>query len=353
MTSTLIATTDPATARLQRQLDRIAERRQRKGGRLPAPQLALCGPQVDFAYGDQDQAFLAASITKLFTGVIVLQLVESGRLALDTPVDRLLPAESTAGLFHPAAPAPTILDLLQHYSGAADYFEGTRRVSVAAELLRDPERTWTPAQLLDFSRTYQHPIGRPGERFRYSDTGFVLLGLIIEVVTGRAFHEVMHERIIEPLELTRTFLPRLTEPAEGDTTLAPLYMRGQELSTAPALSCAWAGGGIASTTTDLMTFSEALHGGRLVSAEHLELMATPRGRVRGGIHYGAAMMELRFEGFSPLLRGQSRPLGHLGSTGTSLFYDPASRTHLVMNFHAREEMPRLIRTAIAVHMALR
>jgi len=340
-----------AFARIERALERVTRTRARKG--LPAPQIAVCSPRGDLAWGDQDQAFLAASITKLFTGVIVLQLAESGRLALDTRVDALLPAETIAGLFRADAPAPTVLDLLQHRSGAADYFEGTRRASVLAELLRDPQRTWTPSDLLEFSRTHQAPVGRPGERFRYSDTGFVVLGLIIEELTGREFHDVVHEQIIEPLELTRTFLPRLTEPAEGDSAVAPVYIAGQELSTAPGLSCAWAGGAIASTTSDLLAFSEALHSGRLISDEHLRLMATPTGRVRAGIHYGAAMMELRFEGFSPLLRGQSRPLGHLGSTGTSLCYDPASRTHVAMNFHAREEMPRLIRTAIAIHMSLR
>lgn len=333
-----------APARLERHLDRVTKRR----GPLGAPQIALRGPGTAYRYGDQDTAFHAASIGKLFTGVVVMQLADEGLLGLDAQVDTLLPGHVFEGLFRADAPSPTVLDLLQHFSGAADYFEGRRGASVLQELLADPQRVWTPMDLLDFARDRLRPVGRPGERFHYSDTGFVLLGLIIEEVTGRSFHAVVHERIIEPLGLTRTFLPRLTAPAEGDATLASIRIAGREFSDVPALSCAWAGGGVASTTSDLLAFSEALHGGRLVSDRHLRLMSTPRGRVRAGIHYGAAMMQLRYEGFSPLLRGRSRPLGHLGSTGTALFFDPAGGTHLVMNFHSRSEMSRLIRTAIAV-----
>lgn len=333
--------------RLERHLDRLTRRRRTLG----APQIALRGPDSQLTYGDQQSAFHAASIGKLFTGVIVMQLCASGRVSLDARVDRLLPTDLLDGLFRDGSPAPTVLDLLQHYSGAADYFEGRRGTGVLDRVLADPQRVWTPTDLLDHARQHLRPVGRPGERFHYSDTGFAVLGLVIEHATGLRYHEAVHEHVIEPLGLTRTFLPGLTSPAEGSAALSSLRVGGQELRDAPGLSCAWAGGGIASTPADLLAFSEALHGGQLVTADHLKVMSTPRGRVRAGIHYGAAMMELRFDGFSPLLRGRSRPLGHLGSTGTSLFYDPASREHLVMNFHSRDELPRLIRTAIAIHAA--
>ncbi len=335
-------------ARLERHLDRLTARRRGPG----APQIALRGPGVDSAYGDQETAFHAASIGKLFTGAIVMRLAAAGAFHLDARIDTLLPGDLLTGLFRDDMPSPTVLELLQHTSGAADYFEGRGRTSVLHELLADPQRVWTPRELLAFTRDRLRPVARPGERFHYSDTGFVLLGMLIEESTGLPFHEAVHAHVIEPLGLTRTFLPRLTTPAEGDATLAPIMISGRDLSRVPGLSCAWAGGGVASTTGDLLAFSEALHDGRLVDAEHLRIMSTMRSRMRGGVHYGAAMMELRFEGFAPLLRGRSRPLGHLGSTGTSLFYDPASRIHVVMNFHSRSELPRLIRTAIAIQTAM-
>lgn len=337
------------------QFDRVADSLRRvtkRRGKLGSPQVAMRSADHTFTFGDQDTPFHAASIGKLFTGVIVFQLVEGGHLRLDTRVDALLPSDIVTGLFQPDAPAPTVLDLLQHYSGAADYFEGRRGTSVLSEVLATPDRLWTPLELLDFARERLRPVGRPGERFLYSDTGFVLLGLIIEAVGGCSYHDAVRTHIVEPLNLNRTFLPRLTSPVVGDTTIAPLWMSGHDLSNAPALSCGWAGGGVAATPADLLTFSEALHGGRLVNHKHLTVMTAPRGRVRGGIHYGAAMMQLRFDGFSPFLRGRSRQVGHLGSTGTSLFYDPASGAHVVMNFHARQEIPRLIRTTIAMQSAV-
>lgn len=334
--------------RLREHFDRVTRRR----GGLGAPQIALRGPDVEFAYGDQQTPFHAASIGKLFTAVIVMQLVEAGRLALDSRIDELLPAATVRGLFAADAPSPTVLELLQHYSGAADYFEGRRGARLIDEVAANPDRVWTPEEMLDFARERLGPIADPGRRFRYSDTGYVLLGLAIEEIVGEAYHDAVSTRIVEPLGLERTFLPRLTAPARGDRRIAPCYLGRQDLSGTAALSCGWAGGGVAATPGELLRFGEALHGGELIGEESLAVMRAMRGRVRAGIHYGAGMMQLRFDGFSPMLRGMPRPLGHLGSLSTALLYDPGSRSHLVMNFHARREMSRSVRSAIAVARVL-
>lgn len=341
---TLTATSQAVPPRLERHFARLTRKRRSLG----APQIALRGPNRSFTYGNQVAAFHAASIGKLCTGVIIMQLIEEGHFTLNTSVETVLNPHILSGLISEEAPAPTVLDLLQHFSGIADYFEGNRKASVLKEVLADPKRAWTPQECLDFTRTHLTPVGRPGERFRYSDTGYTLLGYLIEEVTGRRYHEAVHERIIAPLSLTRTFLPGLSLPAEGDESIEPLYVSKRDMSTAPALSCAWAGGGIASTTNDLLTFSEALHQGTLIERRSYDVMTSIRGKMRAGIFYGAAMMELRFDGFSPLLRGRPRHLGHLGSTGTSLFFNPTTGAHLVMNFHSRRELSRLIRTAIMI-----
>ncbi|WP_024356798.1 serine hydrolase domain-containing protein [Leucobacter chironomi] len=335
---------------LRARFDRIARRR----GRLGAPQVLLRAPGVEFTYGDQSTPFHAASIGKLATGAIVLQLARGEAFGLDTGIDALLPAREIAGLFAPGSRPPTVLELLRHTSGAADYFEGDRgrRNGLVRVVAAQPDRVWTPAEMLDFAREHHRPVGVPGERFRYSDTGYVLLGRLIEEVGGAAYHEAVRDRIVEPLGLERTFLPGLTSPARGEDRLAPCYVGRDDLSASGALSCGWAGGGIAATPADLIAFSEALHGGRLVTPRELAIMTDVRSRVRSGIHYGAAMMELRFDGFSPLLRGLPRPVGHLGSLATYLFHDRARGAHLVMNFHARREISRAIRAAITVESVL-
>ena len=89
------------------------------------------------------------------------------------------------------------------------------RAARCSELvLAEPDRFWTPADLLDFSRRRQRPVGRPGERFAYSDTGYILLGRVLEQATGRAFHELLHERILTPLGMRDSALLFYSRPGE-------------------------------------------------------------------------------------------------------------------------------------------
>ncbi|RXZ46888.1 serine hydrolase domain-containing protein, partial [Agromyces binzhouensis] len=189
-------------------LDRHLARTTRRRGELGPPQVAVRAPAlgIDYRFGDADARFHVASVGKLATATLVAQLVERGALAFDTPVAELLPRDEVAGLFvtNPATDAgggATVEHLLTHTAGVADYFDGpvTAGPRLRELVLAEPDRTWTPADLIAFSRERQRPVGRPGERFRYSDTGFVLLGRIVEESTGRRFHEVLHERIFRPL----------------------------------------------------------------------------------------------------------------------------------------------------------
>ncbi|WP_449283483.1 serine hydrolase domain-containing protein [Leucobacter sp.] len=336
---------------------------------------------MEFAYGDQETPFHAASIGKLLTATVVLQLVEEGRIGLDSPVDRLLPAETIAGLFAPApdaAPAtapdaapdaaafgvvgsaglapsgPTVLHLLRHVSGANDYFEGRVRHGDRMQriLRRDPDRRWSPSELVAFTRERQTPIGAPGERFRYSDTGFDLLGCVIEEMTGQPYERALHDRVISPLGLERTFLPFRTAPATGADGIAPCCLGRVEMSRRGGLTCGWAGGGVAAAPEDLLRFGRALHGDELLSVRSRGIMADIRNRVRPGIHYGAGMMELRFSEFGPFMRRLPRLRGHLGSLSTALLHDPESDVHLVANFHASGEMSRMVRSLVAIARTL-
>jgi D-alanyl-D-alanine carboxypeptidase len=220
------------------------------------------------------------------------------------------------------------------------------RVSKLA--VTDPDRFWTPDELLAVSRERQRPVGRPGQRFSYSDTGYVLLGRVLEVVTGDNFHDLVHRRIVTPLALERTFLPFRSAPERGSTDLAPMYLGRTEVSRFPSLTCDWAGGGIASTPDDLLLLSRAIHDGGLITPESLAFLARPRHRFRPGLDYGAGMMTVRFEGFAPWLRGQPRLLGHIGVTATHLFHDPAHGAEIAMNFASTREMTRSFRTLFEV-----
>lgn len=322
------------------------------------PQVAVRAHRlgVDHGFGAPDLPFHAASAGKLVTAALVAQLVEADAVRRDTPVAALLPPEELAGLFAPdTTHMVTIEHLLTHTSGVADYFEGkaTGGVRVAEAATREPQRTWAPQELLAHTRERQRPVGRPGERFHYSDTGFVLLGRVLEVVTGTPFASLAHQRVFEPLGMARSFLPFRTEPATGPTTIAPLHLGRTEVGRFPSITCDWAGGGIAATPGDLLRLTRALRDGTLVSPGTWAWLAAPRNRFRAGLDYGAGTMTVRFEGFMPWLRGWPRLVGHLGITAAHVWHDPVHDANIVLNlgstralgpsFRALFEVVRLLR----------
>jgi D-alanyl-D-alanine carboxypeptidase len=346
------------TGRLDHLLTRVTRRR----GSLGPPQVAVVSSRqgLDYRFGDQTRRFHVASVGKTFTATLAMQLVESGTLTLGTPVTALLPADELRGLFVvdgvDLAAQVTVDHLLAHTSGVADYFEGPVQSgpTLAHLLVEQPDRRWTPGDLLDFTRERQRPIGRPGERFGYSDTGYVLVGRILEESTGQAFHDLLQEHIFSPLGLQRSALlfhsPSAPDAASVD--LAPCYLGRRDVSHFRSLSCDWAGGGIVSTPGDLARFSAALHHGAVISPANLDRLSRMRHRFRPGIRYGAGLMEVRFEGFMPLLRGLPRPVGHIGILATHMFHDPVHDVDIVLNFASTREMRRSFRTLIAIEQAL-
>lgn len=122
--------------------------------------------------------------------------------------------------------------------------------------------------------------------------------------------------------------------------IAPILVDGVDLSRARVLSCDWGGGGVITTLDDLHRFARAWHRGELIGTESRDRMTDIRHRFRAGIHYGAGLMELRYAGFFPLLRGLPRTIGHLGATGVHLFTDPDRGITIVLNLHSTQEMTR-------------
>lgn len=331
---------------LTRHLDRVTRRR----AGLGAPQVLLLAPELEYSYGDRARPFHIASVGKLATAVLVMQLIDD----LDTPVIALLPADLLESLFvvegvdHSAS--VTVRQLLDHTSGVADYFDGPTNDgrSVKELILSEPGRLWQPTELLDFSRHNQRAVAAPGARFAYSDTGYILLGLLLEQVSGISFEALLSERIFEPLSMADSFLaPR------SEVSIARAWVDGTDVSTFRSLSADWAGGGIVSTLDDLARFCRALHGSELVTAEQLAEMQRARHRFRPGIHYGTGMMTLRFAEFFFTLRGLPALTGHIGVLGTHLFHDPVNDAVIVMNFASTREMVASFRTLIQIEAQLR
>jgi len=274
-------TFDPAlSARLQAVVD--ASR-----GRIPTPGLSVAVRMEDGrawagVAGDRlldppkpvdpDTVFAIASITKTFVTAVVMQLVDEGRLSLDDRLAAYLPDYPRAGRI-------TIRELLGHTSGVYDYFENP---AYNRQVFANRDRVWTPQQILRFVLA---PYCDPGACFHYSNANFVLLGLVVEKVTGRPLSASIRKRLLDPLGLQHIVF-QSDEPTPRDAAHGHLWGggdlfydqigKGRVIPNRSASTVAWAAGAMASSASDLARWADALYGGRVVSPESLAAMLTFR-----------------------------------------------------------------------------
>jgi D-alanyl-D-alanine carboxypeptidase len=249
--------------------------------------------------------FRAGSITKSFIATVVLQLAGEGRLALDDTLQRWLPDVL------PAAARITLRQLLQHTSGVANYTNTTsfRAIySSEAEIVRMRNRTWTPRDLVVF--VVDLPLlFEPGTSWMYSNTNFVLLGMVVERVTGASYAAEVRRRILRPLGLRHTQFPDTDASLTGAHPHGYLDV-GQNGTEEPVditvfnPSVAGASGEVISTAADLNVFFRALIDRRLLGpAEQAQMQtacATPR-----DYEYGLGLM-------TRTVAGGTRLWGHRG-----------------------------------------
>jgi D-alanyl-D-alanine carboxypeptidase len=213
-----------------------------------------------------------ASVTKSFVAAVVLQLVGEGRLRLSDPVARRLP-----GLV-PDGGTITIRQLLSHSSGLFDYDEDSAWVK--ARLAR-PGRVWSARELVRIAVRHP-PHFEPGSFWRYSNTNYVVLGLLVEAVTGRPLGAVLRSRLVEPLQLRATAYPLRTALtgayAHGYLVSGPPLPGppGSLIDTSALVSpSSWGAGQLVSNADDVTAFFAALLGGRLLRPAQLRALKTP------------------------------------------------------------------------------
>jgi D-alanyl-D-alanine carboxypeptidase len=237
--------------------------------------------------------FRIYSITKTFTAVLILQLVDEGVLSLDDTVTDWLDDPEVVRI--PNVDRITIRRLLTHTSGVYDYFAEDSPFWQDAYLGEDADwsRVWSPEELLAYADGANHaPDFAPGEGVRYSNTGYILLGLIVEEATAQPFADRLRQQILDPLGLTDTFFAA-TEPVPGETVQG-YHLFGGDLVNVSAthLSAQWAEGGMVSTTRDLMRFGDALFGGELLAPASLEEMLTFIPSEMSGVAWGMGVAQM-------------------------------------------------------------
>ncbi|MEV0992996.1 serine hydrolase domain-containing protein [Streptomyces sp. NPDC049949] len=223
------------------------------------------------------------SVTKTFTVTGLLQLVDQGEVGLDDPISRYV-----SGV--PGGDSITLRQLADMRSGLFDYTTDKKWLD---GLRADPHRTYTPRQLVDVA--FGHPPNfKPGAKWEYSNTNTVLLGMLVEKVSGQSLADYLREHVFAPLKLNSTSLPgdsAMPDPhAHGYTDFTPKGTVADATNWNP--SWAWAAGAVISDLDDLHAWARALADGLLLTpktqAERLRTL--PIGAVPGA-SYGLGILD--------------------------------------------------------------
>lgn len=273
-----------------------------------------------------DTRFVVASISKLTTAVAALRLVDRGLVGLDARIVDVLTATERPTTLRPEV---TLHHLLAQTSGIANYYddEADGWDAFVASWDRIPTyRVRRPADLLPLF-VDRPPVFEPGERFAYSDANFVLVGLLLERLTGRTYAEAMRTEVFEPAGMTASEVGSFDDEP---TDLASSYVTSEgppetwrsNVFMVPVTSMP--DGGLIAPAGDLVRLVDAIEDGRLLPAELADRMRRPQGPATGDEAYGygcwlrladGEVVAWGHGGYDP---GISALLGHYPATGTTL-----------------------------------
>ena len=264
----------------------------------------LAGPTTMYEIG---------SITKQFTSAAIMRLADQGKIGLDDDLSKYLPHVPLHGQH------VTIRELLNHTSGIHNYTSSPAwRPHWAEDLTPDSIVGFVARDSLDFA---------PGTAWRYDNTGYVLLGMVIEHVTGEPYARYLDEQFIKPLGMRQTTYC----PAQRlrDTSYAEGYSpRGGQLVPTEYLSMTqpFSAGAMCSSVEDFLIWQRALHGGRVVSAHSYSLMTTPDTLANGKrLTYGFGLAVGDIGGHHIITHG-----GGINGYTTSQMYFPADSLSVIM-----------------------
>lgn len=281
-----------------------------------------------------DHVFRLGSVTKQFTACAILRLAEEGRLSLQDDIRRFIP-----DFPHPDKKI-TIESLLTHTSGVKNY-TGLPRFS---EVKR---RDLSPKELVDIFRN--EPLDfEPGDRFSYSNSGYVLLGYIIEQVTGKSYAAYINETFFQPLGMSSAYYDNastlIPHRASGYKPVNGGYANADFLS----MTLPYAAGSLASGVDDLFKWYRALSGGQVISKANLEKAQTSyrlkNGRLTG---YGYGWAIGNVQG-SPVIKH----VGIINGFVTAVVYQPAEKLFVTIlaNYENAPDADMLTSRILAILM---
>jgi D-alanyl-D-alanine carboxypeptidase len=283
------------------------------------------------ANGHPDQPHYMASVGKIFTATLIGILHDQHKLSFDDPIAKHLDAELMKGLHvykgHDYSGDIKISHLLNQTSGLADVF-----FHFFKKMLKEPFKI-TAREAVIWGKQNLKPKSRPGEKHVYTDTNYYLLGFIVESVTGKPFHEALHQFIFEPLGMNHAWMQGFSKPAEkSELPKAGFYIKGVNASEIKGIyEIDYAGGGVVATSAEYLKFMKALVSHQLVKPETLQRMLSDDKRSMPNFRYGYSIWKTIT--MPVLLPEKYYCWGCAGITGAYLFYHPKTETFLVVNFN--------------------
>ncbi|MBC8065595.1 MAG: beta-lactamase family protein [Chlorobia bacterium] len=211
---------------------------------------------------------LAGSIGKTFVAASFLRVAKEKSISLDEKVSKYLGDRAWFKEL-PNAPGLTLRSLMNHTSGIPEHVQSPAFTDLIA---KDPLKVWKYEDLLVVTRGAK-PLATAGEKFSYADTNYIILGLVLEKIAGKAMYTLVNDWFIKPLKLDRTIPSdklQIPDLAVGFATFGPFFARGPMVKDGKMVfnpQMEWCGGGFASTALDLAKWSMALYGGSVLSPE--------------------------------------------------------------------------------------
>jgi D-alanyl-D-alanine carboxypeptidase len=278
--------------------------------------------------------FRIASVTKMITATCIMLLEKEGWIALDSSIVKYL---STSAIDfdklhvynnHSYGRQITVYQLLTHTSGLPDhFFDGPVNADGYTEfmqyILDHPDKQWEPIEMINWDIEYLHPFFAPGKGFHYSDANYVLLGMIIEEVSGTSLPQFYRERIFDPLNMHDTYLQFhesdlpggiLSHPYLGDLDLGPINT-----------SADWGSGGLVSTAGDLSKFIRSFASGEILSNPSTKNQMLDFINTGSGYSYGLGIIKIPFP--------EGTVWGHVGYYGSFMMYWPSKEITICGTFN--------------------
>ena len=273
-----------------------------------------------------------ASVGKLFTATIVSLLLEQGKLSFDDPLSKYLDSDLLHRLHvykgRDYTHEITIRHLLKQTSGLFDNFW-----PLLKKMLADDSFNITTREAIIWGKNHLESCCPPGKKVHYTDTNYHLLGLICEHISGKPFHELLHDHIFTPLGMESSYMLHKSQASkENQYPTARFSIDGKVVNNIPSYAnIDYAGGGVVAPMEDLLIFMQALAAGHIISKETLDLMKSDTGTLYPSIEYGYGIWKIKT--IPLLIPAKYSCWGCVGATGAFLFYHPGLDAYIIGNFN--------------------